>query len=315
MTNTIKETNFKLPGQTKFYKGKVRDVYTVNNEILVMVASDRISAFDYVLPEGIPYKGQILSQIAAKFLNATADIVPNWMEATPDPSVTIGKMCEPFKVEMVIRGYLTGHAWREYKSGKRTICGVPIPDGMLENQKFESPLLTPTTKAEVGHDEDISREDILSQGIVSEADYIKLEEYTRDIFQRGTEIAAEKGLILVDTKYEFGKDKNGVITLIDEIHTPDSSRYFYIEGYEEKIANGESPKQLSKEFVRQWLIENGFQGKEGQSIPEMSEEYCNSVSERYIELFEYITGDKFVKEDVNDVVNRVEKNILNYLSV
>jgi phosphoribosylaminoimidazole-succinocarboxamide synthase len=315
MTNTIKETNFKLPGQTKFYKGKVRDVYTVNNETLVMVASDRISAFDYVLPEGIPYKGQVLSQIAAKFLKATSDIVPNWMEATPDPSVTIGKMCNPFKVEMVIRGYLTGHAWREYKLGKRMICGVPMPDGMLENQKFVSPLLTPTTKAEVGHDEDISREDILSQGIVSEADYIKLEEYTRAIFQRGTEMAAEKGLILVDTKYEFGKDKNGVITLIDEIHTPDSSRYFYIEGYEEKVANGESPKQLSKEFVRQWLIENGFQGKDGQSIPLMSEAYCNSVSERYIELFEYITGDEFVKEDVKDVVNRVERNILNYLSV
>ena len=288
MTNTIKETNFKLPGQTKFYKGKVRDVYTINNETLVMVASDRISAFDYVLPEGIPYKGQVLSQIAAKFLTATADIVPNWMEATPDPSVTIGKMCEPFKVEMVIRGYLTGHAWREYKAGKRMICGVSMPDGMVENQKFESPIITPTTKAVIGHDEDISREDILLQGIVAESDYIQLEKYTRAIFQRGTEIAAEKGLILVDTKYEFGKDKNGVITLIDEIHTPDSSRYFYLKGYEEKVANGESPKQLSKEFVRQWLIENGFQGKDGQSIPEMSVEYCNSVSERYIELYEYI---------------------------
>ena len=314
MTNTIKETNFKLPGQTKFYKGKVRDVYTINNETLVMVTSDRISAFDYVLPEGIPYKGQVLSQIAAKFLTATADIVPNWMEATPDPSVTIGKMCEPFKVEMVIRGYLTGHAWREYKAGKRMICGVSMPDGMVENQKFESPIITPTTKAVIGHDEDISREDILLQGIVAESDYIQLEKYTRAIFQRGTEIAAEKGLILVDTKYEFGKDKNGVITLIDEIHTPDSSRYFYLKGYEEKVANGESPKQLSKEFVRQWLIENGFQGKDGQSIPEMSAEYCNSVSERYIELYEYITGDKFVKEDVSDVINRVETNILNYLS-
>ena len=313
MTNTINGTNFKLPGQTKFYKGKVRDVYTINNETLVMVASDRISAFDYVLPEGIPYKGQVLSQIAAKFLKATADIVPNWMEATPDPSVTIGKMCEPFKVEMVIRGYLTGHAWREYKAGKRMICGVSMPDGMVENQKFESPIITPTTKAVIGHDEDISREDILLQGIVTEADYIQLEKYTRAIFQRGTEIAAEKGLILVDTKYEFGKDKNGVITLIDEIHTPDSSRYFYLKGYEEKVANGESPKQLSKEFVRQWLIENGFQGKDGQSIPEMSAEYCNSVSERYIELYEYITGDKFIKEDVSDVINRVERNILNYL--
>ena len=313
MTNTIKETNFKLPGQTKFYKGKVRDVYTINGETLVMVTSDRISAFDHVLPEGIPYKGQVLSQIAAKFLNATADIVPNWMEATPDPSVTIGKMCEPFKVEMVIRGYLTGHAWREYKSGKRMICGVPMPDGMIENQKFDAPIITPTTKADIGHDEDISREDILSQGIVDEVDYVKLEEYTRAIFQRGTEIAADKGLILVDTKYEFGKDKNGVITLIDEVHTPDSSRYFYIEGYEEKVMNGESPMQLSKEFVRQWLIENGFQGKEGELIPEMSEAYCASVSERYIELFEYITGEKFVKEDVNDVVSRVERNILNYL--
>ena len=313
MINTIKGTEFNLPGQTKFYKGKVRDVYTINEDTLVMVASDRISAFDHVLPEGIPYKGQVLSQIAAKFLTATADIVPNWMEATPDPSVTIGKMCDPFMVEMVIRGYLTGHAWREYKAGKRMICGVPMPDGMIENQKFDEPLITPTTKAIIGHDEDISREDILSQGLVSEEDYIQLENYTRALFQRGTEIAAEKGLILVDTKYEFGKDTAGVITLIDEIHTPDSSRYFYIDGYEETIAQGESPKQLSKEFVRQWLIENGFQGKEGQSIPEMSAEYCTSVSERYIELYEYITGDKFVKEDVSDVINRVEKNILSYL--
>ena len=313
MINTIKGTNFSLPGQTKFYKGKVRDVYTINNETLVMVASDRISAFDHVLPEGIPYKGQVLSQIAAKFLKATADIVPNWMDATPDPSVTIGKMCETFMVEMVIRGYLTGHAWREYKAGKRILCGVAMPDGMVENQKFDTPLITPTTKEDIGHDEDISREEILAQGIVAEADYIQLEEYTRALFQRGTEIAAEKGLILVDTKYEFGKDKNGVITLIDEIHTPDSSRYFYIEGYEDKIANGIPQKQLSKEFVRQWLIENGFQGKDGQPIPDMSGEYCNSVSERYIELYEYITGDKFVKEDVSDVINRVEKNILNYL--
>jgi len=314
MINTIKGTNFSLPGQTKFYKGKVRDVYTINDEILVMVASDRISAFDHVLPKGIPYKGQVLSQIAAKFLKATADIVPNWMEATPDPSVTVGKMCETFMVEMVIRGYLTGHAWREYKAGKRILCGVAMPDGMVENQKFNIPLITPTTKEDVGHDEDISREEILAQGIVAKSDYIQLEEYTRALFQRGTEIAAEKGLILVDTKYEFGKDKNGVITLIDEIHTPDSSRYFYIEGYEDKIANGTPQKQLSKEFVRQWLIENGFQGKEGQSIPDMSEEYCHSVSERYIELYEYITGDKFVKEDVSDVINRVEKNILNYLA-
>ncbi|MDC0909476.1 phosphoribosylaminoimidazolesuccinocarboxamide synthase, partial [Flavobacteriales bacterium] len=270
MTNTIKETKFNLPGQTKFYKGKVRDVYTINNETLVMVASDRISAFDHVLPEGIPYKGQVLSQIAAKFLDATSDIVPNWMEATPDPSVTIGKMCIPFKVEMVIRGYLTGHAWREYKSGKREICGVEMPDGMIENEKFLTPILTPTTKEDIGHDEDISREDIISQGIVSEKDYIRLEKYTRELFQRGTEIAAKKGLILVDTKYEFGKDKENVITLIDEIHTPDSSRYFYSEGYNNIIARGESPKQLSKEFVRQWLIENNFQGKEGQKIPQMS---------------------------------------------
>jgi phosphoribosylaminoimidazole-succinocarboxamide synthase len=313
MTNTIKETKFNLPGQTKFYKGKVRDVYTVNNETLVMVASDRISAFDHVLPEGIPYKGQVLSQIAAKFLDATSDIVPNWKEATPDPSVTIGKMCIPFKVEMVIRGYLTGHAWRVYKSGKREICGVKMPDGMIENEKFKTPILTPTTKEDVGHDEDISREEIISQGIVSEVDYIKLEKYTRELFQRGTEIAAKKGLILVDTKYEFGKDKENTITLIDEIHTPDSSRYFYSEGFNEIISKGEAPKQLSKEFVRQWLIENNFQGKEGQKIPHMSNEYCKSVSDRYIELFEYITGDKFVKEDVNDVVNRVEKNILDYL--
>ena len=313
MINTIKGTSFNLPGQTKFYKGKVRDVYTINDETLIMVASDRISAFDHVLPGGIPYKGQVLSQIAAKFLTATEDIVPNWMEATPDPSVTVGKMCDPFMVEMVIRGYLTGHAWREYKAGKRILCGVAMPDGMVENQKFNTPLITPTTKEDVGHDEDISREEILAQGIVAESDYIQLEEYTRALFQRGTEIAAAKGLILVDTKYEFGKDKNDVITLIDEIHTPDSSRYFYIEGYEDKIANGTPQKQLSKEFVRQWLIENGFQGKEGQSIPNMSEEYCNSVSERYIELFESITGDKFIKEDVSDVINRVEQNILNYL--
>ena len=313
MNNTIKETKFNLPNQSSFYKGKVRDVYTLNNDQLVMVTSDRISAFDHVLPEGIPYKGQVLNQIAAKFLDATSDIVPNWKEANPDPSVTIGKMCEPFKVEMVIRGYLTGHAWREYKSGKRMLCGVTMPEGMVENQKFEKPILTPTTKADIGHDEDISREEILSQKIVSEEDYIKLENYTKALFQRGTEIAAEKGLILVDTKYEFGKDKDGVITLIDEIHTPDSSRYFYSDGYEEKVANGESPKQLSKEFVRQWLIENGFQGKDGQTIPHMSKAFCESVSNRYIELFEYITGDKFVKEDVKNVVKRVENNILNYL--
>ena len=314
MNKTIKGTNFQLPKQTKFYKGKVRDVYTINDETLIMIASDRISAFDHVLPEGIPYKGQVLNQIAAKFLKATEDIVPNWMEATPDPSVTIGKMCKPFMVEMVIRGYLTGHAWREYKAGKRMICGVPMPEGMIENQKFEQPIITPTTKAEVGHDEDISREDIIKQGLVEESDYLQLEEYTRRLFERGTNIANEKGLILVDTKYEFGKDKNGLITLIDEIHTPDSSRYFYLEGYEEKLRNQQQQKQLSKEFVRQWLIENGFQGKEGQEIPKMSEEYCNSVSERYIELFEYITGDKFIKEDVSNVLNRVEENILRHLN-
>mgnify|MGYP006079623991 FL=1 len=314
MNNTINSTNFKFPNQTNFYRGKVRDVYSINQDKLIMVASDRISAFDHVLPKGIPYKGQVLSQIAAKFLEATSDILPNWMEATPDPSVTIGKKCDPFKIEMVIRGYLTGHAWREYKSGKRLICGVPMPENMVENQKFENPIITPTTKADIGHDEDISREDILKHNIISEEDYVMLEEYTYALFNRGTEIAAEKGLILVDTKYEFGKDINGVITLIDEIHTPDSSRYFYLEGYATRIKNNTPQKQLSKEFVRQWLIENGFQGKDGQSIPEMSDDYCNEVSERYIELFELITGDKFIKEDVSNVIVRVEKNILNYLS-
>jgi len=313
MSNSITKTNFNFPNQTKFYKGKVRDVYTIGTDKLVMVVSDRISAFDHVLPEGIPYKGQVLSQIASKFLDATADIVPNWKEATPDPSVTVGKMCEPFKVEMVIRGYLTGHAWREYRAGKRILCGVEMPEGMVENQKFNEPLLTPTTKADVGHDEDISREEILSQGIVSEENYLNLEKYTRELFERGTEIAKERGLILVDTKYEFGKDSKGNITLIDEIHTPDSSRYFYIEGYEEKVKNGEVPKQLSKEFVRQWLIQNGFQGKEGQEIPFMSEEYVTSVSERYIELYEIIIGEKFIKEDISNVVDRIEKNIYNFL--
>tara|TARA_B100000927_G_scaffold284692_1_gene273918 strand:- start:2553 stop:3500 length:948 start_codon:yes stop_codon:yes gene_type:complete len=313
MSNVILKTDFNFPNQKNIYKGKVRDVYTIEDDILIMIASDRISAFDHVLPEGIPYKGQVLSQIAAKFLSATSDIVPNWLEATPDPSVSIGKRCEPFKVEMVIRGYLTGHAWREYRSGKRTLCGVPMPEGMVENQKFDNPILTPTTKADVGHDEDISRQEILSQGLVSESDYILLEKYTRELFQRGTEMAADKGLILVDTKYEFGKDKNGVITLIDEIHTPDSSRYFYMNGYQEKLDSGEQQKQLSKEFVRQWLIENGFQGKDGQKIPQMSQEFCSSVSDRYIELFEHITGDKFIKEDVSDVLTRVEKNIRNYL--
>ena len=313
MSNSIIRTDFNFPNQTKFYKGKVRDVYTIGKDKLVMVVSDRISAFDHVLPEGIPYKGQVLSQIASRFLDATSDIVPNWKEANPDPSVTVGKMCEPFKVEMVIRGYLTGHAWREYRDGKRILCGVAMPEGMVENQKFNEPLLTPTTKADVGHDEDISREEILSQGIVSEEDYLHLEKYTRELFERGTEIAKERGLILVDTKYEFGKDSEGNITLIDEIHTPDSSRYFYIEGYEEKVQSGETPKQLSKEFVRQWLIENGFQGKEGQEIPFMSEEYVTSVSDRYIELYEIIIGEKFIKEDISNVVDRIEKNIHNFL--
>ena len=312
--NTITKTNFNFPNQTNLYKGKVRDVYTVENDKLIMIASDRISAFDHVLPKGIPYKGQVLNQIAAKFLDATEDILPNWKESSPDPSVTIGKRCEPFKVEMVIRGYLTGHAWREYRSGKRLLCGVSMPEDMLENEKFPSPIITPTTKADVGHDEDITREEILNTNLVSEDDYLKLEEYTYALFARGTEIAKQKGLILVDTKYEFGKDSNGVITLIDEIHTPDSSRYFYLDGYEDRIKNNLPQKQLSKEFVRQWLIENGFQGKEGQEIPEMTEEYCNQVAERYIELYELITGDKFVKEDVSNVLNRVEQNISNYLN-
>jgi len=312
-TNAIKETNFNFPGQTKYYKGKVREVYTINNELLVMIVSDRISAFDVVLPKAIPYKGQVLNQIAAKFLKATEDIVPNWVIEVPDPSVTIGKMCEPFKVEMVIRAYLSGHAWREYKTGKRMLCGVAMPDGMKENDKFPQPIITPTTKESIGHDEDITREEILSQGIVSEADYLKLEDYTRKIFQRGTEIAAAKGLILVDTKYEFGKVGNDIY-LIDEIHTPDSSRYFYSEGYQERQNAGEDQKQLSKEFVRQWLIENGFQGKEGQQIPDMPDEFINQVSERYIELYEHITGDKFIKSDVSDVLKRVEENITNSLT-
>lgn len=306
--NAIKETKFNFPGQKSLYKGKVRDVYNINDELLVMVVSDRISAFDVVLPKAIPFKGQVLNQIAAKFLKATEDIVPNWVIEVADPSVTIGKKCEPFKVEMVIRGYLSGHAWREYSEGKRMLCGVPMPDGMKENDKFPQPIITPTTKASVGHDEDISREEILKQGIVSEADYIKLEDYTRKIFQRGTEIAAKMGLILVDTKYEFGK-VGDQIYLIDEIHTPDSSRYFYKEGYEERQAKGEKQKQLSKEFVREWLIANGFQGKDGQQVPEMTDEFIEQVSNRYIELYENITGEKFVKSDVSDVLKRVEENV------
>ncbi len=309
----ITETKFNFPKQKNFYKGKVRDVYNIDDKQLVMVVSDRISAFDVVLPKGIPYKGQVLNQIAAKFLKATEDIVPNWVIAVPDPMVTVGLFCEPFKVEMVIRGYLSGHAWREYKLGKRMICGVAMPDGMKENDKFPEPIITPTTKASVGHDEDISREEILKQGIVSKEDYGQLEKYTRGIFQRGAEMAAKMGLILVDTKYEFGK-KDGTIYLIDEIHTPDSSRYFYEEGYSERQAKGEAQKQLSKEFVREWLMANGFQGKDGQQIPEMTPEIIASISERYIELYENIVGDKFVKADATNVVSRVEKNIQNFLS-
>lgn len=312
MSKALTRTDFNFAGQKNVYHGKVRDVYNINDEYLVMVVTDRISAFDVVLPEGIPYKGQVLNQIAAKFLDATSDIVPNWKVATPDPNVTVGHHCEPFKVEMVIRGYLTGHAWREYRSGKRVLCGVQMPDGMVENQKFPKPILTPTTKAYEGHDEDISREEIIDQGIVSKEDYEMLESYTREVFRRGTVIAAEKGLILVDTKYEFGK-KDGKIYLIDEIHTPDSSRYFYAEGYEDRLAKGENQKQLSKEFVRQWLIENGFQGKEDQVVPEMSPEFVQSVSERYIELFESITGDSFVKSDLENIQDRIENNINSFL--
>ena len=311
--DAIKETNFKFPGQTNFYKGKVRDVYTIDNKYLVMVVSDRISAFDVVLPEPIPFKGQVLNQIAAKFLKATADIVPNWVVSVPDPSVTIGMICEPFKVEMVIRGYLAGHAWREYSAGKRQVCGVSLPDGLKENDKLPQPIITPTTKASVGHDEDISREDILAKGIVPERDYIELENYTRALFKRGTEIAAKQGLILVDTKYEFGK-ADGKIYLIDEIHTPDSSRYFYSDGYEERQKSCEPQKQLSKEFVRKWLIENGFQGKDGHVVPLMTKEIVQSISERYIELFEQITGENFIKPTAENVLDRVEKAINNALT-
>jgi phosphoribosylaminoimidazole-succinocarboxamide synthase len=312
--NAIKETHFNFPGQTAFYKGKVRDVYTIGNKYLAMVVTDRISAFDVVLPEPIPFKGQVLNQIAAKFLKATADIVPNWVVSVPDPSATIGRICEPFKVEMVIRGYVAGHAAREYAAGKRQVCGVSLPDGLKENDKLPEPIITPTTKASVGHDEDISREDILKRGIVSEDDYIQLEKYTRALYQRGTEIAAKQGLILVDTKYEFGK-ADGKIYLIDEIHTPDSSRYFYSEGYEERQAKDEAQKQLSKEFVRRWLIENGFQGKDGQVVPEMTKEIVNSISERYIELYEKITGEAFVKPENGQVLSRVETAITNALAV
>lgn len=315
MSNTITTTNFNFPNQKSVYRGKVREVYNINDDLLVMIATDRLSAFDVVLPKGIPYKGQILNQIATKFMELTQDIVPNWLIATPDPSVAVGHLCEPFKVEMVIRGYLSGHAAREYAAGRRQICGVTMAEGLSENDKFPEPIITPTTKADNGeHDADISREAILEKGIVSEEDYLILEKYTRALFQRGTEIAASRGLILVDTKYEFGKTKDGVIVLIDEIHTPDSSRYFYSEGYQERQANGEEQKQLSKEFVRRWLIQNGFQGQEGQQIPDMTDEYIETVSDRYIELFENIIGEKFVKADISNINERIEKNVLAYLA-
>ncbi|TDQ31210.1 phosphoribosylaminoimidazolesuccinocarboxamide synthase [Zeaxanthinibacter enoshimensis] len=314
MKHTLTSTDYKFPGQVSVYKGKVREVYQLEKDILVMIATDRLSAFDVVMPKGIPFKGQILNQIATKMMNATKDIVPNWLLATPDPNVAVGHACEPFKVEMVIRGYLSGHAAREYKAGKRILCGVAMPEGMKENDAFPEPIITPATKAEQGdHDEDISREAILQRGIVSEEDYKQLEEYTRALFKRGTEIAAERGLILVDTKYEFGKAKDGRILLIDEIHTPDSSRYFYADGYEERQAKGEPQKQLSKEFVRQWLISHNFQGLEGQTLPEMPDDYIETVSERYIELYEKITGETFVKSNVSDIQERIRKNVLNYL--
>lgn len=313
--NTLATTNFNFPNQKSVYRGKVREVYNINDNLLVMIATDRISAFDVVLPKGIPYKGQILNQIATKFMHLTQDIVPNWLLATPDPNVAVGHLCEPFKVEMVVRGYLSGHAAREYKEGKRMLCGVALPEGMKENDKFPSPIITPSTKAEAGeHDEDISKEDILKKGIVSAEDYAQLEKYTYALYERGTQIAKERGLILVDTKYEFGKTKDGKIVLIDEIHTPDSSRYFYADGYQERQDKGELQKQLSKEFVRQWLITNGFQGKEGQQIPEMTDAYVASVSERYIELYEQITGEKFVKSDTTDIEKRIDKNVMAYLN-
>ena len=314
MNNTITTTNFNFPGQKSVYRGKVREVYNINDELLVMVATDRLSAFDVVLPEGIPYKGQILNQIATRFMEMTSHLVPNWLIATPDPNVAVGHLCEPFKVEMVIRGYLSGHAAREYALGKREICGVTMPEGLKENDKLPAPIITPTTKASVGHDEDISREEILAKGIVSQEDYEVLENYTRVLYNKGTQIAADRGLILVDTKYEFGKTKEGKIVLIDEIHTPDSSRYFYKEGYQERQDSGEAQKQLSKEFVRQWLISGGFQGKEGQQIPAMDEAYVNSVSERYIELYENILGEKFFKADVSNIHDRIEKNVLTFLN-
>lgn len=313
--NTINQTNFKFPGQKSVYKGKVREVYNINDEVLVMIASDRLSAFDVIMPRQIPYKGQILNQIAVKMMKETEDIVPNWLIASPDENVSIGHLCTPFKVEMVIRGYLSGHAAREYKAGKRMLCGVPMPEGMKENDKFPAPIITPSTKADNGmHDEDISKEDILKKGIVQAEDYAVLEDYTHKLFQRGTEIAAKRGLILVDTKYEFGKTKDGKIVLIDEIHTPDSSRYFYADGYAERQESGEKQKQLSKEFVRQWLIANGFQGKEGQTIPTMTDEKLIEISERYIELYEQITGDKFVKGDTTRLLERIQNNVERFLN-
>ena len=309
---TLLRTDYNLPGQQSVYHGKVRDVYFLEGDLVAMIATDRISAFDVVLPAGIPYKGQVLNQIAAKQLDATADIVPNWKIATPDPMVTIGHKCEPFKVEMVIRGYITGSAWRAYQEGARSICGIPLAEGLRENQRFDHPIITPTTKADEGHDENISREEIISSGLVSEEDYTLLEQYTQDLFARGSKIAEEMGLILVDTKYEFGK-KDGKIYLIDEIHTPDSSRYFYAEGFEERFAKGEPQRQLSKEFVRKWLTEQGFMGKEGQKVPEMTDEYCLSVAERYIELYEHVTGEKFVHAEQDHLAQRIEKNITDFL--
>ncbi len=308
MSKTLTRTDFNFPGQKSVYHGKVRDVYDINDDLLVMIATDRISAFDVILPKGIPFKGQVLNQIAATFLDATADIVPNWKLATPDPMVTVGLKCEGFRVEMIIRGYLTGSAWREYAAGCRELCGVKLPDGMRENEKFPEPIITPTTKADAGHDENISKEEIIAQGIVSKEDYEQMERYTRALFERGSQMAAEKGLILVDTKYEFGK-RDGKVILIDEIHTPDSSRYFYSEGYQERFEKGEPQKQLSKEFVRQWLIDHDFMGKAGQTVPEMTDEYCQSVSARYIELYEHIVGKKFVPAEDGDIVSRIERNV------
>jgi len=311
--NTLKGTNFNFPLQKSHYVGKVRDVYNINDELMIMVVSDRISAFDVVLPKGIPHKGQVLNQIASKFLDATKDIVPNWKISTPDPNVTIGLKCEPYPAEMIVRGYLTGSSWRTYKSGKREICGVKVPNGMREHEKFATPIITPTTKAIEGHDEDISREEIIAKGLISEKEYTEIEKYALEIFKRGSEIANKHGLILVDTKYEFGK-YNDRIYLIDEIHTPDSSRYFYLDGYEERFAKNEPQKQLSKEFVREWLMDNGFQGQHGQQVPEMNEEWVNQISERYIELYEKITGEKFERADSSDINRRIEKNILSFMS-